>query len=99
MIYDTVGIKKLFYSNRIIDHPLANNVSTPSNPEELITAMNLNPEKTWLSSIAEFRKLAFKFPNEIYLIQANSKYAYFTSIKNRDNIHYDFSEMVSPLIK
>ena len=89
----------LFYSNRIIDHPLTNNVSTPSNPEELITAMNLNPAKTWLSSIAEFRKLAFKFPNEIYLIQANSKYAYFTSIKNRDNIHYDFSEMVSPLIK
>ena len=89
----------LFYSNRIIEHPLTVNGSILSNPEELITAMNLNPEKTWLSSIAELRKLTFKFPNEIYLIQANSKYAYFTSIKNRSNIRYDFSEMVSPLIR
>ena len=89
----------LFYSNRIIDHPLTASGSIPANPDELIAAMTSNPEKKWLSSIVELKKLTSKFPNKIYLIQANSKYAFFTSMKNRDNISYDFSASRLPLIK
>jgi len=64
-----------------------------------MTAMSSNPEKTWLTSIGEFRKLVDQYPNTIYLIQANNKYAFFTSIKNRESIRYDFSEMRLPIVK
>ena len=83
----------LFYSNRVME------ISAPENPEKLMTAMSSNPEKTWLTSIGEFRKLVDQYPNTIYLIQANNKYAFFTSIKNQKNIRYDFSEMRLPIVK
>ena len=83
----------LFYSNRVMEF------SIPGNPEKLITAMSSNPAKTWLTSIGEFRKLVGQYPNKVYLIQANNKYAFFTSIKNRENIRYDFSEMRLPVVK
>jgi len=83
----------LFYSNRVMEGSISDN------PEKLMTAISSNPEKTWLTSTGDFRKLVGQYPNTIYLIQANNKYAFFTSIKNRDNIRYDFSEMRLPIVK
>lgn len=83
----------LFYSNRVMEGSIS------KNPEKLMTAMSSNPEKTWLTSTGEFRKLVDQYPNTIYLVQANNKYAFFTSIKNRENIRYDFSEMRLPVVK
>jgi hypothetical protein len=83
----------LFYTNRVMES------SVISDPEKLMTSLSSTPEKTWLSSIIEYRKLAFQHPDKVYLIQANSKYAFFTSMKNRENIRYDFSAMQLPLIK
>jgi 4-amino-4-deoxy-L-arabinose transferase-like glycosyltransferase len=83
----------LFYSNRVMEGPIS------GNSEKLMTAMSFNPEKIWLTSTGEFRKLVDQHPNTIYLIQANNKYAFFTSIKNRENIRYDFSEMRLPVVK
>ena len=83
----------LFYSNRLVEL----NVTYSTN--ELIIAMVSSPRKTWLTSPNEFRKLSTKHPNKIYLIQANNKYAFFTSIKNRENIRYDFSPIRLPVVK
>ena len=83
----------LFYSNRVMEGSIS------ENPEKLMTAISSNPEKTWLTSTGDFRKLVGQYPNTIYLIQANNKYAFFTSIKNRENIRYDFSEMRLPVVK
>ena len=83
----------LFYSNRVIKGSIS------GNSEKLMTSMSSNPEKKWLTSIGEFRKLVDQYPKTIYLIQANKKYAFFTSIKNRENIRYDFSEMRLPIVK
>jgi 4-amino-4-deoxy-L-arabinose transferase-like glycosyltransferase len=62
----------LFYSNRVMEGPIY------ESPEKLMTAMSSNPEKTWLTSTGEFRKLVAQHSNTIYLIQANNKYAFFT---------------------
>ena len=83
----------LFYSNRDIESAVIRD------PEKLLMPLSSTPEKTWLSSIVEYRKLASQHPDKVYLIQANSKYAFFTSMKNRENIRYDFSAMQLPLIK
>ncbi len=83
----------LFYSNRVMESFVTRD------PEKLITSLSSAPGKTWLSSIVEFRKLASLYPDKVYLIQANSKYAFFTSMKNRENVRYDFSAMPLPLIK
>ena len=83
----------LFYSNRVLDR------SITRDSEELIQQLATNPAKTWLTSMGEFRKLADQYPNKVYLIQANSKYAFFTSIKNQENISYDFSDMRLPIVK
>ena len=89
----TPRLAMLIYSNRVMEGSIS------ENPEKLMTAMSSNPEKTWLTSIGEFRKLVDQYPNTIYLIQANNKYAFFTSIKNQENIRYDFSEMRLPVVK
>ncbi len=83
----------LFYSNRALES------SVIRDPEKLMMSLSSTPKKTWLSSIGEFRKLASQHPNKVYLIQANNKYAFFTSIENRENIRYDFSAMRLPIIK
>ena len=83
----------LFYSNRVMEGSVA------KNPEKLMAAMSSNPEKKWLTSTGEFRKLVDQYPDTIYLIQANNKYVFFTSIKNREKIRYDFSEMRFPFVK
>ena len=82
----------LFYANRLVQ---LNVTST----NELIMALVSSPRKTWLTSTNEFRKLATQHPNKVYLIQANNKYAFFTSIKNRENIRYDFSPIRLPVVK
>ena len=83
----------LFYSNRALES------SVIRAPEKLMISLSSTPKKTWLTSIGEFRKLASQHPNKVYLIQANRKYAFFTSMKNRENVKYDFSAMQLPLIK
>ena len=81
----------LFYSNRAME------TSVTRDPEKLMMSLSSHPNKTWLSSLSEFRKLETQHP--VYLIQANNKYAFFTSMKNRENIKYDFSEMRLPVVK
>ena len=83
----------LFYSNRVMESPFA------TNPEDLMAAITSNPEKTWLTSITAFKELTTQHPNRIYLIQSNSKYAYFTAMENRESIRYDFSAMRLPIVK
>ncbi|MZH02585.1 MAG: glycosyltransferase family 39 protein, partial [Nitrospinae bacterium] len=75
----------LFYANRLIE------LGITSDSDRLITVMSSNPEKLWLTSIWEFRKLIAKYPDKLYLIHANKKFAFFTSMDNRINIRYDFS--------
>ena len=82
-----------FYSNRAIE------VSVTRDSEKLLLSLSSNPKKTWLTSITEFRKLVSQHPDKVYLIQANNKYAFFTSMENRENIKYDFSAMKLPLVK
>jgi hypothetical protein len=83
----------LFYSNRIMQ------ANVVRDSEELLKKVSAHPEKTWLTSTGEFRKLLVQYPGRIYLIQANSKYAYFTALENRENIRYDFSNMRIPVVK
>ena len=83
----------LFYSDRIMD----TNVTQSS--DQLMKDLASNPAKTWLTSIEDFRKLKIQNQDKVYLVQANSKYAFFTSIENRENIRYDFSEMHLPIAK
>ena len=83
----------LFYSNRVLDR----NIIRDS--EELIKQLSTNPEKPWLTSIQEFRNLIALHPKKFYLIQANNKFAFFTSQKNQKYISYDFSDMQLPVVK
>ena len=50
-----------------------------------------NPRSTWLSRLEDFRKLEERYPGQLYLIQSQGSYAYFTAAKVRDQIRYDFS--------
>jgi 4-amino-4-deoxy-L-arabinose transferase-like glycosyltransferase len=82
----------LFYSDRYLDDPIVDT-------QELLSRVDNRPESTWLTSIHEFQKLQQSHPGKFYLIQANRKYAYFTSLENKENIRYDFSGMTLPLIR
>ena len=82
-----------FYSNRSIE------TSVIRDSEKLMMALTSKPGKNWLTSTAKFKNLVAQHPDKIYLIQANSKYAFFTSNKNRENIRYDFSAMHLPIVK
>jgi 4-amino-4-deoxy-L-arabinose transferase-like glycosyltransferase len=82
----------LFYSDRYLDDPI-------QDTQELLSRVDDRPESTWLTSSLEFQKLEQSHPDQFYLIQANRKYAYFTSIKNKENIRYDYSGMTLPLIR
>ena len=81
----------LFYSDRDMEPPI--------NKEELLRQSQHNPKKMWLSSTAEFKTLNAQAPGYFYLIQANSKYAFFTSFQNRNFVLYDFSGMKIPNVK
>jgi 4-amino-4-deoxy-L-arabinose transferase-like glycosyltransferase len=83
----------LFYSNRALDPHIV------AKPEILLEMIATTPTKTWLTSIQAFENLTAQHPDKLYLIQANSKYAFFTAIENQINISYDFSQMQLPLVK
>ena len=83
----------LFYSNRIMEE------SSIKNEVELVRILGNNPQKNWLTHVGAFRELENRFPDKVYLIQANNKYAFFTSKENQKNIKYDFSEIQLPIIK
>jgi len=83
----------LFYSNRETDRNIV------KSPMELLKRLSAHPEKTWLTSIKEFGKIKTQYPNKVYLIQANDKFAFFTSTKNQENISYDFSGIRLPVVK
>jgi 4-amino-4-deoxy-L-arabinose transferase-like glycosyltransferase len=82
----------LFYSDRFMGEPVGD-------PLKLLGRIENQPESTWLTSVHEFKKLQQDYPEQFYLIQATRKYAYFTSLNNRENVRYDFSEMKVPLIR
>ncbi len=82
-----------FYSDRDIE------MTVIRDPKILIETLSSNPKKTWLGAIHEFKKLINLYPEKIYLIAANEKYAFFTSMINRKEISYDFSTIRLPIIK
>ena len=82
----------LFYSDRYLSAPV-------KDARELLSRVDNQPESTWLAPTHEFEKLQQDYPDRFYLIQANRKYAYFTSAKNRKNIRYDFSGMALPRVR
>ena len=82
----------LFYSDRNLENPI-------TNTEELLKQLKNNPKKMWLSNSTEYKKLKSQKPDSSYLIQANSKYAFFTSSQNRDFVRYDFSNIKIPNVK
>ena len=74
-----------FYGDRYLESPLYK-------PEELMAQVEKLPHKTWLANINEFKQLQQQYPGKLYLIHGNQRYAYFTSMQNKDNIQYDFSK-------
>ena len=74
-----------FYGDRFLESPL-------HKPEELMAQVETLPHKTWLANINEFKQLQQQYPGKLYLIHGNQRYAYFTSMQNKDNIQYDFSK-------
>ena len=81
-----------FYSDRQLEPPL-------TDKKEFLKQFNNNPKIMWLTNATEFKTLNSQFPEKFYLIMGNSKYAFFTSLQNRDHIKYDFSEVRLPNIK
>jgi 4-amino-4-deoxy-L-arabinose transferase-like glycosyltransferase len=75
----------LFHS----DHWLADPINQP---EKVMASFDKNHRATWLTRMREFKKLNDQFPGQLYLIQSQGQYAYFTSMQFRDQIRYDFSE-------
>ncbi len=74
----------LFYSDRWLADPV-------NQPEKVMALFNNNRQATWLSWMGEFKNLEKQFPGQLYLIQSQGPYAYFTSMQVRDQIRYDFS--------
>ncbi len=79
-------------SDRFLEYPV-------NDPETLFQRLNENPEGTWLSANSEFKILEKDFPGKLYLIYGNQRFAYFTSMKNRENVVYDFSDMKLPVVR
>jgi len=82
----------LFYADRYLEYPVTKR-------EKLLKRLHENPRKLWLSNSDEFKSLNSAFPGKFYLIMGNSKYAFFTSSKNRARVKYDFSEVKVPNVK
>ena len=85
----------MFYSDRFVNW----DGIVPTEPEALFQEMEKDIRGTWLANIWEFEKLEQDFPGEFYLIYGNKKFAYFTSIKNGDNVVYNFSKMKLPVVR
>jgi len=82
----------LFYSDRDLESPI-------TKQKDLEKRLQENPKKMWLSNSNEFKDLNSQLPGKLYLIQGNSKYAFFTSSQNREFIKYDFSGIKVPNVK
>jgi hypothetical protein len=81
-----------FYSGRFLEYPV-------KDTEALIQEIDKNPKGTWLSPISKFEKLKKEFPEKFYLIYGNQKFAYFTSMQNRENVVYNFSKIKLPVVR
>jgi 4-amino-4-deoxy-L-arabinose transferase-like glycosyltransferase len=81
-----------FYSGRFLENPV-------KNAETLIQRLDENPKRTWLSPVSKFKELKNKFPGKLYLIYGNKKFAYFTSIRNRENVIYNFFDTEVPIVR
>jgi len=81
-----------FYSGRFLEYPV-------KNAETLIQRLDENPKGTWLSPVSKFKELKNKFPGKLYLIYGNKKFAYFTSIRNRENVIYNFFDTEVPIVR
>jgi 4-amino-4-deoxy-L-arabinose transferase-like glycosyltransferase len=81
-----------FYSGRFLKYPV-------KNAETLIQKLEENPGGTWLSPVSKFKELKKIFPGKLYLIYGNQKFAYFTSIKNRENVTYNFFNTKVPIVR
>jgi hypothetical protein len=81
-----------FYSGRFLEYPV-------KDAETLIQKLEENPEGKWLSPVSKFKKLEKQFPESLYLIYGNQKFAYFTSKKNRENISYNFFNTKVPIVR
>ena len=82
----------LFYSDRDLEGPI-------TDKKDLQKQLHDNPKKMWLSNSNEFKALNLQFPGKLYLIQGNSKYAFFTSYQNKEFVKYDFSGIKVPNVK
>jgi 4-amino-4-deoxy-L-arabinose transferase-like glycosyltransferase len=81
-----------FYSGRFLESPV-------KDAETLIQKLEENPGGTWLSPVSKFKELKNKFPGKLYLIYGNKKFAYFTSIRNRENVIYNFFDTEVPIVR
>jgi 4-amino-4-deoxy-L-arabinose transferase-like glycosyltransferase len=81
-----------FYSGRFLEYPV-------KDAETLIQKLEENPGGTWLSPVSKFKELEKKFPEKLYLIYGNQKFAYFTSKKNRENVTYNFFNTKVPIVR
>ena len=81
-----------FYSDRFLEYPV-------KDAETLIQKLDENPKGTCLSPVLKFKELKKKFPKKFYMIYGNQRFAYFTLMKNRDNVIYDFSKMKLPVVR
>ena len=84
-------ITMMFYASRVIE------LNGIRDAENLTSFLSVNPGKVWLSPIEKFREFTNQHPGKAYLIKANSKYTFFTSMENRKNIRYDFSNTLPTL--
>lgn len=75
----------LFYSDRWLTDPV-------DQPAQVMASFEQDSIATWLTRMGEFKALDKQFPGQLYLIQSQGPYAYFTSMKYRDQMRYDFSE-------
>lgn len=73
----------IFYSDRFLSEPV-------NDTNELMKRLAEHPRSTWLTTAAEFANLKKTYP-ELYLIEGDEKYAYFTTAQNRENISYNLS--------
>jgi hypothetical protein len=81
-----------FYSGRFLEYPVKDAAT-------LIQKLEENPGGKWLSPVSKFKELEKKFPEKLYLIYGNQKFAYFTSKKNRENITYNFFNTKVPIVR
>ena len=65
----------------------------------LVEANDLKKEDVISAFFTTTKDLNTQFPGKFYLIQGNSKYAFFTSSQNRKFIKYDFSGIQVPNVK